>query len=276
MQQLVGRVAVVTGAASGIGRALADRFTAEGMRVMLADVEAGPLAAAAEELRGDGHEVLDVVTDVSDWEAVERLADATYDAYGGAHVVCNNAGVGTGGPLWEVSVEDWRWVLGVNLFGVVHGIRAFVPRMVAAGEEGHVVNTASMAGLFSGPGMGAYNASKHAVVAISETLAADLDAVAAPIGVSVLCPGFVNTRIYESDRNRPAGRVERPDGDRFAAFRRMLEGGMSPAAVAERVVEAVRAGRLYVLTHPDLVGVAEQRFRTIVEAGRAVPPGVAG
>ena len=204
MRELRGKVAVVTGAASGIGRAMAERFAREGMKVVLADVQEKPLAEAREASAAAGAEVIAVPTDVSKWEQVEALARRAVEAFGAAHVLCNNAGVAVGGVAWETPVADWEWILGVNQWGVVHGIRAFVPRMIAQGE-GHVVNTASMAGLVSAPGMSAYCATKHAVVTISECLHHDfaITGNAGTMHVSVLCPGWVKTNIAESVRNRP-------------------------------------------------------------------------
>ena len=192
MKDLQGKVAVITGGASGIGRAVADRAAGEGMKIVLGDIEEGPLKEAVDELTGRGAEALGVVTDVSDAASVRALRDRTLDRFGAVHLVHNNAGIGLGGPIWEVSEEDWRWILGVNLWGVIHGVATFVPLLIAQGE-GHIVNTASIAGLTAAPFLGPYNASKHAVVAISETLFKDLQAMGAPVGVSVLCPGFVQT-----------------------------------------------------------------------------------
>src|SRR5580700_2117700 len=208
MEDLIGKVAVITGGASGIGRAVAERAAAEGMKIVVGDVEEGPLKEAEDELSGRGAEVVGVLTDVSDAASVRNLREKALDRFGTVHLVLNNAGVGLGAPIWEVSEEDWRWILGVNLLGVVHGITTFVPLLIEQGE-GHVVNTASIAGLATAPFLGPYNATKQAVVAISETLFKDLQALEAPIGVSVLCPGFVQTRIAESDRNRPAWAPER-------------------------------------------------------------------
>ena len=204
MENLQGKVAVITGGASGIGKAMAAAAVAEGMKVVVADIEEGALKEAADELAAGGSDVLSVVTDVSDGASVRELRDRALDRFGAVHLVHNNAGVGTGGPIWEVSEEDWRWILGVNLWGVVHGIATFVPVLLEQGE-GHVVNTASIAGLTTAPFLGPYNATKQAVVAMSETLYKDLQAAGVSgIGVSVLCPGFVQTRIAESDRNRPS------------------------------------------------------------------------
>ena len=202
MQDFAGKVAVVTGGASGIGLGLARRFGAEGMRVVIGDIEEGPLAAAVAELSDAGVEVEGVVTDVSDAAQVQALADAAVARFGGVHVVCLNAGVGSGGLSWETTTDTWEWVLGVNLWGVINGIRSFVPLLMQQ-DAGHIVNTASVAGLVAGPFMGPYNASKHAVVALSETLLHELAMSAGHVHVSVLCPGWVNTRIGESGRNRP-------------------------------------------------------------------------
>jgi len=208
MQHFEGRVAVVTGAASGIGFAMAERFAQEGMRVVLADVEAPALEAAVTRLRQAEHEVIGVVTDVSQAEAVEALARRAFEAYGSVHVLCNNAGVagagGSSGPVWEKTDRDWQWAFGVNYWGVVNGIRAFVPKMLAAGEEGHVVNTASIAGVTSNV-FGIYGVTKHAVVAMTEYLQRSLLEVDAKVGASVLCPSFVSTNLGTSDRNRPDG-----------------------------------------------------------------------
>src|SRR3954449_6626026 len=202
MKDLKGKVAVVTGAASGIGNAVATRFAQEGMKVVLADIEEGPLADAEKALAETGANVLAVPTDVTKGDQMDTLAQKTFDAFGTVHVIHNNAGVATGGMMWTLTEADWQWVLGVNLWGVIHGVRVFVPRMVEQ-AEGHVVNTASRAGLTSAPMMGPYNVSKHGVVTLSETLAAELALHGSPVKVSVLCPGWVNTRINEAERNRP-------------------------------------------------------------------------
>lgn len=277
MENFEGKVAVVTGAASGIGLALARRFAGEGMRVVLADVEHEALdrvaATLADEVDADG--VLAVPTDVRDEDAVEALATATFDRFGAAHVLCNNAGVGVGGLTWMVPADRWRWIVDVNLLGVAHGIRAFVPRMIEQGE-GHVVNTASAAGLLTGPGMGPYFATKHAVVALSESLYFDLQLTGAPVGVSVLCPEWVRTQIAESERNRPTGVSEMPalpgpdgepgDGEAPALsdfVRGLVEGGLDPAEVAGLVVEAIGSGRFWILTHPTTLPATRKRWDAI-------------
>jgi len=270
MRDLKGKVAVVTGAASGIGNALATRFAAEGMKVVLADVEEDALNGAAKGLADTGAEVLPVVTDVSKADQVTDLAHRAFDAFGTAHLVCNNAGVGTGGPMWQLTEADWAWVLGVNLWGVIHGISAFVPRLVEQGE-GHVVNTASIAGLTSAPLMGPYNASKHAVVTISETLQHELTMHGSPVKVSVLCPGWVNTRIADADRNRPP-ELRNPEGEidtvgeaAHSFLRNLLTSGMDPAEVAGMVLDAVQNERFYVLTHPEMTRMVQARTEEIVE-----------
>ena len=267
MRDLEGKVAVVTGAASGIGRACAEAFAAEGMKVVLADVEEGPLAAAASALEDGGASVAAVPTDVRTYAAVEALRDAALSSFGAVHLVHNNAGVGAGGPIWTISESDWEWTLGVNLWGVVHGVRAFVPQFIEQGD-GHVVNTASLAGLLSGPMMGPYTVSKQGVVAISETLLKDLQLAGAQgVGVSVLCPGFVQTRIHEADRNRPSGpgNTEMGPGG-FSFLKEGVESGMPPAQVAQVVVDGVRNDRFYLFTHPEMRSMVEARFAEILSA----------
>ena len=251
------RVAVVTGAASGIGRALAEKFASEGMKVVLADVEEAPLAATAKEMTDAGATVLAVRTDVSKPAEIEALADRAWSAYGAVHVLCNNAGVGGGGLSWEVSAGEWDWVLGVNLFGVIHGVRIFVPRMLAGGDEGHVVNTASVAGLVSQPAMAAYNVSKFGVVTLTEGLHHDLTLRKTKLKASVLCPGWVKTRIAESDRHREAD--ERTDPRQLDAVSaktglsmfKAVQQGIAPEQVADDVFAAVENEKFYILTHPE-------------------------
>ncbi len=266
---LSGKTAVVTGAASGIGFAMAARFVDEGMRVVMADVEAPALDEAAAKLRAAGGEVLAVVTDVSKGDQVDRLAEEARGAFGNVHVLCNNAGVGAGGLVADLTTADWEWVLGVNLWGVIHGLRAFLPGMLASGEEGHVVNTASLAGHVSAPFMAPYSASKFAVVATSEALYHELQMTNAKVGVSVLCPGWVNTNIHRSERNRPAGLRGQGgigEGDpRSEMLGQVLASGMPPSEVAGLVRDAIVTGRFYILTHPDMTPAVESRMRAIVE-----------
>jgi NAD(P)-dependent dehydrogenase (short-subunit alcohol dehydrogenase family) len=264
MEELRAKVAVVTGAASGIGLALARRFGAEGMRVVLADVEEEALARAAAELAAAGVESIAVRTDVSRADEVEALAERAIEAFGAVHLVCNNAGVFAGGNAWEVSVADWEWVLGVNLWGVIHGLRSFVPRLLAHGDEAHVVNTASMAGLMSNPFAAPYTVSKHAVVALSEVLYHELTLSGSKVGVSVLCPEAVATRIGEAERNRPGGAAaqgaESPARAMVhGALRRAVGRGIAPDVMADRVVRAVRERRFYVLSEDDWRRAAELR-----------------
>jgi NAD(P)-dependent dehydrogenase (short-subunit alcohol dehydrogenase family) len=267
MKQLQGKVAVVTGGASGIGRAVAEAAAAAGMKVVLADIEEAALKETEAAMGASGAEVFSVVTDVSVGSSVEELRDKALARFGAVHLVHNNAGVAVGGPLWTVSEADWTWVLGVNLWGVIHGIRVFVPVLLEQGE-GHVVNTASLAGLTS-PGMlGPYNVTKHSVVTMSETLYRDLEAIGSRVGVSVLCPGFVQTRIAESERNRPdwAPAAPVPQGVEFqGVVRNLVAGGIPPADVAEKVLYAVRNNRFYILTHDETPAMVEIRMRDILE-----------
>lgn len=271
MQSLTGRTAFVTGGASGIGFALGRAFAREGMQVMLADIEADALAGAVACLRAEGAQVEGVTCDVADPASVDRAAEATCQAFGHVHVVCNNAGVAGGSGIDSIPLETWRWVLDVNLMGVVHGIRSFLPHMRGHGEGGHFVNTASMAGLLSGMGFSPYAASKFAVVALSEGLAQQLRPHG--IGVTVVCPGFVRTRISESARNRPAryGPAQPPSpgsdaGILAAEMARLGQAGSDPAAVAAQVITAIRSGALYVFPHPAMRAEVADRFATILAA----------
>jgi len=269
MQDLRGKCAVVTGAASGIGRAMADAFAAEGMRVVLADIESGALEHAAAAVRARGSAALAVPTDVSQAEQVQALGDRAAAEFGRVDVVCNNAGVALSGPTWEHTLADWQWLLGVNLWGVVHGVRTFVPLMLKQGGEGHIVNTGSVAGLTSNPFMSIYNVSKHAVVTLSETLQKELTLLGTQVRVSVLCTGFVNTRILEAERNRPAALKNAVATERHPTFEEMasaaLAAGMPPAEVAARVVDAVKTGRFYILTHPEFGPRVRERMEDILE-----------
>ncbi len=272
MDELSGKVAVVTGGASGIGYALAERFGAEGMAVVLADVEEAQLAVAAEKLRRRGTDVLAVPTDVASLAAVEALADAAFERHGAVHVLCNNAGVAGGGLSWKVPASVWEWVLGVNLYGVVHGISAFVPRLVAQGE-GHVVNTASVLGVVAAPVFGPYVASKHAVVGLSESLHHDLALMGSPVRVSVVCPSWVNTGLPDAERNWPDRLGPAPTyGRSTQAMRETLSqvvaAGLEPGDVATQVLDAVRSGRFWVFPHSELATAAVERMQAAAE-GRA-------
>jgi NAD(P)-dependent dehydrogenase (short-subunit alcohol dehydrogenase family) len=276
MRDLAGKIAVVTGAASGIGLALSRRLGADGMRVMMADVEEPALAAAARSLADEGIEAASAVTDVSDPDSVDALARATLERFGAVHVVCNNAGVTRGGPTWQVPLPTWNWIVGVNLFGLVHGIRSFVPHLIAQGE-GHIVNTASVAGLLASPWTGPYNATKHAAVAVSESLYHELAAIGSPVGVSVLCPGMVRTRIHDAYRNWPAKYGPRPvvrDPPGMAEWRKaasaQVESGLDPAIIAAAARDAIVANRFWVLTHPEFSEAVLRRYGGVAE-GRNPP-----
>jgi NAD(P)-dependent dehydrogenase (short-subunit alcohol dehydrogenase family) len=271
MRELSGRTAFVTGGASGIGLALGRAFAQAGMKVMLADIETEALAGAVKSLDQFGPDVRGVTCDVADPVSVERAAKASCEAFGNVHVICNNAGVAASGGIDNISLDDWRWVLDVNLMGVLHGIRSFLPHIRAHGEGGHFVNTASMAGMNSGLGFSPYVASKFAVVGISEGLATQLKPLG--IGVTVLCPGFVRTRIGESGRNRPEryGASQTPDpaspaGLLLAHITERLLAGLDPADVAARVLDAIREEELYVFTHPEMRDEVEDRFAAIMAA----------
>jgi NAD(P)-dependent dehydrogenase (short-subunit alcohol dehydrogenase family) len=270
MQDFRDKVAVVTGGASGIGRAMVDRFAQAGMRIVIADVEASALATAERELRDRGVKVLGVKTDVAKPEDVEALAAKTVETFGGVHVLCNNAGVSVGGPMWEHTLADWEWVFGVNLWGVIYGIRTFVPIMLKQNQPAHIVSTASLAGLTSNAFLGVYNATKHAVVTLSETLAQELAMVGAPIKVSVLCPGFVSTKIADSHRNRPGTLADGADTIQPAEFEQVIRaaiaGGLDPAVVGNLVFEAIRDEKFYILPHPELTKVrVRDRMEGILE-----------
>lgn len=270
MIEFKGKVAVVTGAASGIGLGMARAFASEGMQLVLADIEPDALARAAHSLTADGAEVVTEIVDVSDASAVTRLAERVYDRFGKVNVLCNNAGVIENNlAAWEYSLADWEWVLGINLMGVVHGIRTFVPRMLAGGEAGHIVNTASFGGLISGTANPIYIVSKHAVVALSENLHNDLAARNTNIGVSVLCPGWVRTSIVNSDRNRENAPKLTENVSRIRErFQDGINTGLEADAVGEIVVDAISNQRFYIHTHPEWMDVVRQRFDAIVDGSR--------
>jgi NAD(P)-dependent dehydrogenase (short-subunit alcohol dehydrogenase family) len=275
MELGAGKVAVVTGGAGGIGEALATAFAETGMSVVVADVQDDALEQAAASLRDLGVEVLAVRTDVSKVEQVDALAAATIARFGAVHVVCNNAGVAAKGDPWLGPIASWEWTMGVNFWGVVHGVRAFLPHLVMSGG-GHIVNTASIAGLY--PGFGpSYDASKHAVVAMTEGLHNSLTTAGLPVGVSCLCPGWVKTGILDSERNWPAELGEQPELDAARAVsekyvRRAVDEGMPPRAVADLVVSAIRANRYWIFPHPDFVEIAMERFHRIGEGLDPSPP----
>jgi len=274
MNEFAGKVAVVTGAASGIGLAFATRFAQEGMKVVLADIEAEPLEAAQAAIRAKGATTIAVRTDVMHEAEVKRLADTAFDTWGNVHVLCNNAGVGGGAGadgLWNVPGEDWAWVLGVNFSGVLHGIRHFVPRMLEKGEAGHIVNTASVAGLVTGGTGAPYTISKHGVVALSELLYKDFKARNAKLSASVLCPGWVDTRIIDSVRNRPpelkpaADVVMTPQMQvRLQAVRAFLKSGFQPEAIAAMVFDAIRSDTFYIVpAQPNIADAVALRLEDI-------------
>lgn len=264
MQDLSGRTAVVTGAASGIGRALTERFVGAGMKVVMADVEEEALSREAAALEADGAEVVGVLTDVRDPVAVEALRDQALSTYGSVHLVCNNAGVGPGGPMLDTTAADWRWTVDVNLMGVAHGVIAFGPLLVEQGE-GHIVNTASEAGLVTNPMLGMYCATKHAVVGLSEALWREVHDQG--VGVSCLCPNLVDTKIFESERNRDDGAVMTPNAAATIAPMREMIGiaGIAPAQVASAVHDAVIADQFWVFTHDITLPAAMVRFDDLRE-----------
>ena len=254
--ELRDRTAVVTGGASGIGRALILRFARDGANVVIADVDEPGMASVVGEAEGLGVKAIGVRTDVTELSQLQALAARAFDTFGAVHVLCNNAGVAAWGGLESATHRDWQWVLGVNLWGVIHGIEAFVPRMIARGEPAHIVNTASMAGLIASKGLGVYNTSKYAVVGLSETLAKDLRPYR--IGVSVLCPLGVQTRIRDSERNRPA--VLRNERAESATPVELIGRSLAPEAVADMVLAAIHANELYVITHEESLEPLRRRF----------------
>ncbi|MDR3480112.1 MAG: SDR family oxidoreductase [Burkholderiaceae bacterium] len=274
MKNFKDKVAVITGGASGFGHEFAKIGAKLGMKLVLADVQQDALDQVRAEFEAQGVPVLALRCDVSKAEQVQALADATMAKFGAVHLVFNNAGVGSGGLVWENTQADWEWVLGVNLWGVIHGVRIFTPLMLECakrepGYQGHIVNTASMAGLLNAPTMGIYNVSKHAVVSLSETLFQDLKLVEAPIGASVLCPYFVPTGIAKSHRNRPDDlQNQTPTASQRAAQimsdKAVNSGKVSAAEVAERTFDAIRADQFYIYSHPDALGNVQKRMEDIV------------
>jgi NAD(P)-dependent dehydrogenase (short-subunit alcohol dehydrogenase family) len=266
-----GKVAVVTGGASGIGRGIVRAFAGAGMKLALADIEQAPLDAAVGELRAAGHEAVGVRTDVSKLPDVEALAAAAMDAFGAVHVLCNNAGVGVAAPIGQTSLEDWEWTLAIDLWGPIYGCKTFLPIMERQGE-GHINSTASMAGLIATASLGAYNVAKHGVVALMASLARDLKVARSPLTASVLCPGPINTNIVRSERNRSASsaaaHIATPQGDRFwKGLTEQLAVGMDPDDVGPLVLDAVRSGRFWVLTHPGMAGMVRNQLDALMGDG---------
>jgi len=276
MKTFKDKVAVVTGAASGIGRGIAERCAKEGMKVVLADIEGKALVETEKYLKTGGGSVLSVLTDVSKSGDIKKLAKKSLDAFQSVHLLFNNAGVGAGSTIWESTMADWKWTLGVNLWGVIHGVSTFVPIMLKQDTECHIVNTASMAGLISGPFNGVYKVSKHGVVSLSETLYAELKQRDAKINVSVLCPGYIKTNIMDGDRNRPDELKNDPDEDAKMReredmkifdqhLRQGVETGTPPQEVADCVFKAIYDKKFYILASPgDLKRMADLRAEDII------------
>lgn len=271
MEDLRNKVAVITGGGEGIGRAIARRAAQAGMKLVLADIDAASLAATVAELTGQGAEAMGIPTDVASFDEVEALADAAFTRFHRVHLLVNNAGVALCKPAWELTLDDWNWVLGVNLHGVIHGIRAFVPRMLSDGEEGRIINTASAAGLLATPGFAAYSVSKHAVVALSEALHHDLALRESRLKVSALCPAWVKTRIAQSERNRDEtersepGTLDPISVKIATAVLQATAAGITPDQVAEAVFEAIAADRFYILTHPETRSGVRVRMEDILQ-----------
>jgi NAD(P)-dependent dehydrogenase (short-subunit alcohol dehydrogenase family) len=271
MKEFKDKVAVITGAANGIGFGIAERCAQEGMKVVLAGINPDNLKHAAERLAPTGASLLTVRTDVSKREDVQALADHTLEAFGAVHLLVNNAGVGAGTSLWESTWEDWEWVLNVNLWGVLHGVKIFTPLMLAQDTETHIVNIASVAGLLSYHPSSPYHVTKHAVIAISESLYSSLTERKSKIKVSVICPGWVKTSILKSGRNRPAeltvkstrASMRREDLDAYRRMEAALEAGMSMEELADRVFQAIQKDQLYVLTHPEHMSEIQERMDNI-------------
>lgn len=271
MQNLKNKVAVITGAAEGIGKAIAIRAVAEGMKLVLADINAEKLQATVAEFEAQGIEVIGQRVDVADATQMDAFADAAFARFGNVHLLVNNAGVAISRPVWETTLEDWQWVMGVNFYGVTNGLRAFIPRMLANGDEGHIVNTASVAGLLSQPSTAAYNASKHAVVTVSEGLYFDLQLRQAKLKVSVLCPAWVKTGIADAERNRTVG--EHIDFSKADAVNQFTAGmmhkavakGISVDKVADDVFNAIATEQFYILTHPKIKPLIQTRMEDILQ-----------
>ena len=266
---VAGKVAVVTGAASGMGLAMANTFALAGMKIVLADIEAEPLDEVVRDLVSNGHEAVGVLTDVSKLDEVEKLADTTLSHFGAAHVLCNNAGVGLGAPVGGTSMADWKWTLDIDLWGPIYGVETFLPIMEKQGE-GHINSTASMAGLYAGASLGAYNVAKHGVVALMTSLERDLRWQNSNVHASVLCPGPINTNIVDSERNREqedaANHVASEQGDKFWNFlTKTLAGGMDPAEVGPMVLDAVLNDKFWILTHPEMAAVTMRQHQSMVD-----------
>jgi len=268
------KVAVITGAGSGIGLGMARAFADAGAKLVLADIETGPLDAAVAELTGAGHAAVGVRTDVSKLADIEALAEATMDTYGAVHVLCNNAGVGCAAPVGQTSLADWEWTLAIDLWGPIYGVKTFLPLIEQQGE-GHINSTASMAGLLATASLGAYNVAKHGVVALMASLERDLRVAKSPVRASVLCPGPINTNIVRSERNRPADsaaqHIDTKQGERFwQMLTETLAQGMDPDDVGRLVLDAVRTGRFWVLTHPAMAGLVQAQVEAMTADGSLV------
>ena len=283
MDDFKGKVAVITGAGSGFGREFARIGASLGMHLVLADIQPDALEETRTEVSAAGAQVLASVVDVANGAQIEALAAATMERFGGVHLLFNNAGIGTAGLIWENSVRDWEWALGVNLWGVIHGVRAFTPLMLAAAKadpayRGHIVNTASMAGLLNQPNLGAYNVSKHAVVSLSETLFHDLSLVTDQVHCSVLCPYFVPTGIHQSHRNRPADLVNASPATRSQVIAQAMiskavtSGKLTAADIAQRTFDAIRTSQFYVVSHPDALDGVRQGAEDIIALRNPTDP----
>jgi NAD(P)-dependent dehydrogenase (short-subunit alcohol dehydrogenase family) len=284
MKEFENKTVVVTGAASGIGLALAKRMAREKMNVVLADVEISALKKVEAEIRDSGSKVTSVITDVSKEGDVKRLAGITFDSYGAVDLLINNAGVGIEKNIWNYTTADWKWVLGVNLWGVIHGIRTFVPMMMEQESRGHIINTASMAGLFTGSTGAVYKVSKHGVVVLSEILYHELQMEKANIGVSVICPGFIKTRFMDSDRNRPPELINAKDEAadqhendaaryRNKFVRKNIDAGIDPDELAETVIGHIREEKFYIFVNPDyFMRIVKLRMEDILDGQNPTNP----